>query len=98
MKIISQIYKQILQKEGLQKYQDAIRELIITIEGRYKLKLNKRYQHLRKRTVLSGLLDNSMTQRLERELMKLGATKIIAKITFKKTTRKVYFDVLLSPR
>ena len=98
MKIISQIYNQILRKEGLKKYQDAVRELVITIEGRYKVRLNRRYQHLRKRTIISGFLDNPITKRLEKELAILGATKIIAKVNYKKTTGKVYFDILLSPR
>ncbi len=96
--MIQEIYNYIIKKEGLAKYQDAIRELIISRNGKYKLKLNKRYQHLRRKTTITGNLENSLLQQLEKTLTEFGAAKIIAKITLKKTTGRVYFDILLSPR
>ena len=98
MRGLDKIYNYIIRKENLLQYQDAIRELIISRNGKYKLKLNKRYQHLRRKTTITGNLENSLLQQLEKTLTEFGAAKIIAKITLKKTTGRVYFDILLSPR
>ena len=98
MRGLEKIYNYIIRKENLLQYQDAIRELIISRNGKYKLKLNKRYQHLRRKTTITGNLENSLLQQLEKTLTEFGAAKIIAKITLKKTTGRVYFDILLSPR
>ncbi len=98
MRGLEKIYNYIIRKENLLQYQDAIRELIISRNGKYKLKLNKRYQHLRKRTTITGNLDNSILSQIQGILTEFGAAKIIAKVVFKKTTGKTFFDILLSPR